>query len=105
MQVNPASRLYRIYQRHAHYYHSVLSQANQLYMQGGDEIRQGLALFDQEWSNIETGQAWVVSKTEQDEAASELCSRFAGAGGQILSLRQHPSERIRWLESAVTAAR
>ena len=36
-------------QHHAEYYVTVLSSANDLYLEGGDAIQRGLALFDLEW--------------------------------------------------------
>jgi tetratricopeptide (TPR) repeat protein len=91
-------------QRHAQHFRDVLGVANQLYLEGGDKLMQGLALFDQEWGNIQAGQAWVAEHSEQDDGAAELCSGYAGVGS-LLDLRQHPRERIRWLEAALAAAR
>jgi len=43
--------------RHSRHYIDVLSKANDLYKQGGENVLQGLKLFDLEQKNIEAGQA------------------------------------------------
>jgi tetratricopeptide (TPR) repeat protein len=94
--------------RHAIYYESVLRAAEDLYEQGGNAILRGLALFDLEWLNIQTGQAWAAGHTggvgDADEAAG-LCSDYSGTGGYLLDLRQHPREQIRWREAGLAGAR
>ena len=37
--------------------------------------------------------------------AIELCNDYSKVGDTILNLRQHSHERIRWLDSALTASR
>jgi tetratricopeptide (TPR) repeat protein len=91
--------------RHADHYVEVLRDANNLYKKGGDSLMSGLALFDLEWGNIEAGQAWAVENGENDDAAADMCSSYPGAGAHCLGLRQHPRERIRWLEAGLAAAR
>ena len=91
-------------QHHAVHYATVLSSADELYEKGGEAIQHGLALFDLEWGNIQAGQAWAQANVEKNQAAAQLCSDYAGKGS-LLGLRQHPRERIRWLEAALTAAR
>src|SRR5436190_23926905 len=96
---------YEIQLRYAAHYWTVLHSADHLYQEGGEVITEGLCLFCLNWGNIKAGQQWTSSQTEKDDAAAELCRNYADAGMHILSLLQHPNERIRWLESAVTAAR
>jgi tetratricopeptide (TPR) repeat protein len=91
--------------RHATHYETVLRAADDLYFKGGESIKQGLASFDSERGNIEAGQAWAVGQIDNLPDATKLCSDYAGAGVYVLNLRQHPRERIRWLEAALTAAR
>src|SRR4051812_45151936 len=93
------------HRRHAVYYASILREANDLCLKDREALLRGLALFDQEWRNIKAGQQWTTSQTEKDDAAAELCRNYADSGMYILLLREHPNERIRWLEPAVTAAR
>ncbi|MGH7456127.1 MAG: NB-ARC domain-containing protein, partial [bacterium] len=92
-------------QRHAEHYATVLRSADELYLKGGDAIQRGLALFDLEWENIQAGQAWAQVNTEKNKAAAQLCSDYPDIGVYCLDLRQHPRERIRWLEAALTGAR
>jgi tetratricopeptide (TPR) repeat protein len=89
---------------HAQHYQSVLSTANYLYHQGRNEVLRGLGLFDLERVNIEAGQGWAAEQADSDEAAAELCIRYPDLGHSVLDLRQHPHERIRWLEAMLTAA-
>lgn len=89
--------------RHAGHYLSVLGSADDLYKKGGDSVLKGLALFDAEWGNIQAGQVWVATHSESDDIAAEWCSRFPLSGVHCLLLRQHPRDRIVWLESALQA--
>jgi len=90
--------------RHAAHYASVLRAANDLYKQGSESITRGLALFDLEWPNIRAGQAWAATHAEKDNAAAQLCSGYPD-WPYTLDLRLHPHEKIRWMESALAAAR
>ncbi len=91
--------------RHAAHYRGVLARANELYLQGGDAIAAGLALFDLEQHDIEAGQAWAAERVEEDDDAARLCSSYPDAGAHVLNLRQAPWARIAWLEAAAGAAR
>lgn len=105
--------LYAASLRHATHYKDVLSTSNDLYQKGGDSVLRGLALFDAEWSNIQTGQAWAAAQlsptprsfSANDIAAIQLCAIYPDAGVDVLDLRQHPRYRIRWLTPALQAAR
>ena len=90
---------------HARHYQSVLSIADYLYLQGGNEVLRGLGLFDLERVNIEAGQGWAAEQADSDEAAAELCLTYPDSGIYVLQLRQHPHDRIRWHEATLTAAR
>jgi tetratricopeptide (TPR) repeat protein len=92
-------------QRHAGYYRMVLANANNLYLRGGDEIMRGLVLFDKERANIEAGQSWATEQAGSDEAADRLCMDYPDAGADVLAVRQHPREGIKWLEAMLAAAR
>jgi tetratricopeptide (TPR) repeat protein len=91
--------------RHAGHYRGVLAAANDLYLEGRAQVVSGLALFDRERRNIETGQAWAAEAAADDPAAIRLCASYPVAGAYVLSLRQHPRQRIDWLERAAAAAR
>ncbi len=92
---------------HAQHFRGVLAEADNLYLAGGEQIKAGLALFDRERANIEAGMAWAASRMEADRQAAELCVNYVGPLGVnlALNLRQHPRERIRWLETQLAAAR
>jgi tetratricopeptide (TPR) repeat protein len=91
--------------RHAAHYLTVLRECDAFYLKGGDAIKSGLALFDVERRNIETGQEWACQYSSGNEAAAQLCNGYPDAGMYVLSLRQHPRESISWLEAALAAAR
>ena len=92
-------------ERHAEHYKSVLAAVNYLYLQGGEYISRAVALFDLEVENIQTGHTWAVAHAETHPTATRLSLDYPFAGAHVLDLRQHPQERIAWLETAVTAAR
>ena len=91
-------------QRHAAHYWAVMGTADQLYFKGGEDLMRRLELFDLEWGNVQSGQAWAAVHTEEDEAAARLCSDYSGAAN-LLALRQHPRQRIEWLQASLAAAR
>ena len=98
-------------QKHAKYYSKVLSQAEDLYKKGGANILPGLNLFDQEWTNIKVGQAWVKSSirsyrmfTRSDlKFLTEMANSYGS--NNILDLRLHPKELIEFIETGLNAAR
>lgn len=89
--------------RHAAHYASVLGKAQELYLKGGNCILDGLGLLDENWSNIQAGQAYAEKYGGVDEEAAKLCSAYA-VHDELLELRQHPRERIHWQSSALSAA-
>jgi tetratricopeptide (TPR) repeat protein len=90
---------------HSAHYQSVLHEADALYEQGGQALKQGLMLLDLEWQNIQAGQSWAVANYDKNRAACELCSTYPVAGRYVRELRQHPRERLRWSEAALNAAK
>lgn len=95
----------RVQQRFALHYCNVLASCNSLYFEGGAALLRGLKLFDQEATNIRAGQAWAAAQPESDLFAAELCLEYPKAGAYVLELRQHPRERIGWLEKQLAATR
>lgn len=91
--------------RHATHYLDVLICANELYLQGGESIMGGLALFDLEWENIRAGQSWTAVHANEKRDAARLCNDYPYVGAGVLDLRQHPREAINWGQSALAAAR
>jgi len=100
-----AARLTKARRRHAEHYQHVLEAADHIYIMGGAHMLSGLALFDRERPNIETGQAWATSNATEDLAAARLCLSYSNGGARILDLRHHPHQRISWLETAAVMAR
>ncbi|MFZ0050269.1 MAG: tetratricopeptide repeat protein [Desulfobaccales bacterium] len=100
-----AQRLAQAAARHASHYVKILREAGDLCERGGEALGQGLKLFDREWDNLRAGQKWAEDQAGVDESAAELCNAYPDAGVYLLSLRQHPRERLRWLEAALAAAR
>jgi tetratricopeptide (TPR) repeat protein len=90
--------------RHALHYAWVLDMANEFYLQGGEGVLRGLALFDRERANVEAGQAWAATHARRDEETARLCSAYPGTGAYILDVRLRARELIRWLEAAADAA-
>ncbi|MEP7359730.1 MAG: tetratricopeptide repeat protein, partial [Anaerolineales bacterium] len=91
--------------RHAAHYMLALAAANELYLQGGGDVRRGLGLFDLERANILAGWAWAAARSEEDAGAARLTGQYLAAGAQVLALRLHPQERIRWLVIGLAVAR
>lgn len=89
---------------HAHYYAEVLRTCHELFHRKGGGIQQSLARFDLEQSNILQGQAWAERRAETDDVAAALCIAYALEGENLIRMRLHPKERIRWIESALAAA-
>ncbi|MDM7933946.1 MAG: tetratricopeptide repeat protein [Methanothrix sp.] len=92
-------------ERHAEHYRNVLSRAQELYLQGGYGVLEGLKLFDLEEANILAGQAWAAERIHSSSTAAALCSSYPTAGAYVLGLRLHPRHQISWLERALEAAR
>jgi tetratricopeptide (TPR) repeat protein len=91
--------------RHAAYYMQVLSDADELVMEGGAKYVAGLRVFDLEETNIRAGQAWAAARAQTDAEAAQLAIHYAGAGARVLDHRLSARERIQWEDSALAAAR
>jgi tetratricopeptide (TPR) repeat protein len=90
--------------RHATQHLRVFAECNNLYLDGGETIKSGLALFDTERQNIEAGQKWAREYSSVDKTAAYLCNQYAGVGIFVLWLRQHRRECLLWIEAALVAA-
>ena len=84
---------------------TLLARGNELYLQGGEALERGLALFDTQRLSIESGWTWASAHAEQDEWADQLCVRYPVVGSDVLDIRQTPGDRIRWLQAPLAAAR
>jgi tetratricopeptide (TPR) repeat protein len=100
-----AVELVEAQRRHAKHFLEVLRSADSLYKTGNQHSRIGLALFDREWSNIRTGQAWAAARFHDHGEAADLCSDYPEEGTYCLGLRLHAREKIQWREIGLAAAR
>ena len=91
--------------RHAEHYKTVLSAADERFLEGGAGVLQGLGLYDREAAHIQAGQGWAAGNADQDEKAAQLADAYPDAGVYVLALRLHPREWIAWLQSGLAAAR
>lgn len=91
--------------RHAKHFLELAAAACELYKDGGAGMLDGLALFDRERANIEAAQMWAKAHEAVDEVAATVCCDLPLRAAYLLVLRQHPRERIVWLEAALDAAR
>jgi hypothetical protein len=96
--------LYQAQQRHAAHYLSKLTEADEQYCQGRGALVRGLSLFEDEWTNIQSGQSWAASWAEEDDDAALMCVYYPLCGVHLLGLRQHPRENLRWMKTAADAA-
>jgi tetratricopeptide (TPR) repeat protein len=91
--------------RHAKHYMAVTIMADEFYLKGNESVRVGLSLFDTEWENIQTGQAWAAGHASENDEAARLCSTYPIVGEECLTLRLHPREQMHWAERGLAAAR
>ena len=84
--------------RHATHYAQVACAANDLYRGGRESVLAGLELFDLERANIETGQRWAVENKDNEDQAAGLCGSYALGCTNVVAIRLHPRDQIRWLE-------
>ena len=92
---------------HARFFYDLLAQCGRLYLEGGEKVLAGLALFDRERAHIEAGQAFVAGLANAGDKgeAARLAARYPSVGASILEIRLHARELTAWLDVAVTAAR
>jgi len=89
--------------RYAEYYLAALRHSNELYMNGHEDLLNGLRQFDEEWINIQKAQTWAVAVSEKDSEAAKICVEFSYAGPNCIELRQPLDKRIEWHETAWNA--
>lgn len=92
-------------ERHARHYVAVLRQADDLYQAGDAALWCGLALVDNEWTNIVAGYRWAAGRAAAHDAAARICNDYLTASVYCLDLRLSVHDKITWIESALTAAR
>ena len=89
--------------RHAVYYLEVGSRADDLYMQGGEHILEGLRQFD--GASPHRWAAYGRMRERGDRAAAQWISAFPDRVAYVLDLRLPPREQTRILEAAAAGAR
>jgi len=89
--------------RHAVYYLAVGRRADDVYMQGGEHVLEGLRQFDGAWPHLWA--AYGRMRERGDEAAVQWTSEFPGRVAYVLDLRLPPRDKIPILEAAAAAAR
>lgn len=91
--------------RHAEHYLGILRSAESLYFGGNQNVGAGLGQFDLERENINLGQTWASEHYQNNKETAELCKDYGIASGELLGLRLHSKEWIRWLDHARLASR
>ena len=93
--------------RHAEHYLRVTGGAGSTYLRDAEGVLDGLRLFDRERAHIEAGQAWAAEYAPSDDRVAILAQKYplTGTAKNVLDLRLHPREIIRWLEASLEAAR
>lgn len=97
--------IYQASLRHAVYYLLLLRDLSQVFDENAELIPDALEAFDYEWPNFQAGYDWSLSISETDNEAAAICSSYPGCGAYLLDLRQHPRERIKWIEEGIRLAR
>ena len=92
--------------RHAEHYCAVLARADDLYLSGGNDVLGGLALFDEERTNIAVGQSMGVraSRCASRRGPFDLCLRECRCR-RPGPPSADPRAGSRWLDDAVAACR
>lgn len=91
------------YIRHARYYLSAASNANEL-CEGGEQIGHGVALFAQEWPNIECAWRWAGERINEHQEATRLCIGYLRNTGNSLLVGRRSSAMIPLFTAALNAA-
>src|SRR5215213_2970689 len=82
-----------------------MSVAGELYKQGNEAMREGLAVFDLEWANIKIAADWSIRRYSLDIKVAQLCFAYADGGVNILRLRLHPKHFLEVQEAGFQAAK
>lgn len=91
--------------RHAEYFGRILEESEQRCQRGHEGLLEGLVRFDRDRVHIEAAQAWAAERAIHDDTAAVRCIELSLFGPTLLTQRLPPRVRLRWLESALAAAR
>jgi len=97
------ARLGEAAMRHAAHYLEVGSRADDLYLQGGEHVLEGLRQFDGAWPHLRA--VYERMRKWGDRAAAQWTSAFPNSVAYVLDLRLTPRDKIPILEVAAAAAR
>lgn len=89
--------------RHARHFASLLSEANQAYLDPARGMAEGLAIFDGEQPNLLAAWDWL-SAHAADPRVAPACAEFPNAGPYILMMRLPTATWQAWLSVALRAA-
>jgi tetratricopeptide (TPR) repeat protein len=90
-----------VFRRYAKYYAQIATDIESLYLQGGDQMLEGLDIFDQERSHIEASWIWAKAQGEDTLLLQFLC--IVGHTGLVRYHIRH--EYIPRAEETLAAAR
>ena len=96
---------YAAAKRHSGHFLGVEATAGARHIEDKEGFFAGLRVFDRERAHIEAGQAWAAAHAEDDDEAALCAQGYPLRAAHILNLRQHPRDRIGWLETSAQAAR
>ena len=98
---------YNAAKRHADHYLKVTGEAGSTYLRGAEGVIEGLRLFDRERAHVKAGQAWAAENAPSDDQVATLAQNYplTGLVKNILDVRLHPRQIVRWLEVSLVAAR
>jgi len=88
--------------RHAEHFIRVAEKSAALLVKGGQNVLDGLALFDRERPHLEAAFEWLEPRREKETAALLVSLVYAVASSS--DLRFHPRQRIRWAQAQFEAA-
>lgn len=89
--------------QHAMHYIAVGDNADQIYLQGGAHVVEGLELFDRERAHLEAAFTWLEPR--EDIPSATLLYVLVNATCYVSDLRFHSRQRIAWLEAQCRAGR
>lgn len=97
--------IYAAQKRHAAHYLARLQEIRDHYHRGSDNVPVALQKVKQLWAQIQQAQAWTAGNLRFPESAS-MCLAYTDTSTlKFLSAFQPLSERVRWLNDGLTAAR
>jgi tetratricopeptide (TPR) repeat protein len=90
--------------RLAQHYLNQLREANKGIQKGQVNSIYWFDQIEQDWAQIQFWYSWIAGQAHQDLRSARLCIEYMRHGSRVLRVRQSLTDRIRWLEQALTAA-